>query len=84
MRLFARSAAPTVFRAYLRGRLRAAGVLPDAEAKLYAAPDLPTPLLIAFVLGALCNTEEPLPSESEIEQAVKARLAPAAPGAPSC
>lgn len=63
-----------MYRSYLRGRMRAAGVLPDAEAKAYADPELPTPLLVAFVLGALASSEMPLPTETEVELEVKQRL----------
>ncbi len=80
MALFAKSKQATVYRSYLRGRMRAAGVLPDAEARQYADPTLPTPLLVAFVLGALA--EAPLPSEAEVEAEVASRLAAAPPAAP--
>lgn len=82
MAIFARSRQATVFRSYLRGRLRAAGVLPDGEAKQYADPSLPTPLLVAFVLGALANADSPLPTEAEVESEVALRLAPAPAEAP--
>ena len=81
MAIFARSKQATVYRAYLRGRMRAAGVLPDGEAKQYVSPELPTPLLVAFVLGSLADTEAPLPSEAEVEREVASRLAPPPPPA---
>lgn len=74
MALFARAKSPTLYRAYLRGRMRAAGVLPDGEAKQYADPSLPTPLLVAFVMGALADAEAPLPTEADVELDVKQRL----------
>ena len=65
----------TPYRAYLRGRLRAAGLLDDAEAKLYAAPELPTNLLVGFVVGALASEGAPLLSEPQLAAEVAARLA---------
>lgn len=82
MAIFGRAKAQTIYRGYLKGRLRAAGVLPDGEAKQYASPELPTPLLVAFVLGSLADTEAPLPSEAEVEREVASRLAPPPPAAP--
>lgn len=82
MAIFARAKAQTVYRAYLRGRMRAAGVLPDAEAKAYADPSLPTPLLVAYVLGALAGADAPLPSEAEVDAEVGIRLAPVPPPPP--
>ena len=66
----------------LRGRMRSTGVLDDAEAKQYADPSLPPPLLVAFVLGALADQAAPLPSEAQVEAEVAARLAPVPPAAP--
>lgn len=64
----------TPHRAYLRGRLRAAGLLDDKEAQLYTDPALPTPLLAGFVLGALAADGAPLLSESALGDEVKALL----------
>lgn len=82
MAIFARTKAATVYRAYLRGRMRADGVLTDGEAKQYADPSLPTPLLVAFVLGALAGTEAPLPTEAAVEAEVASRLAVVPPPPP--
>jgi len=81
--LFARAKAQTIYRAYLRGRMRAAEVLTDGEAKQYADPSLPTPLLVAFVMGALADAEVRLPSEAEIDAEVASRLGPASSAAGS-
>lgn len=83
MALFARTKQATVYRSYLRGRLRAAGVLSDGEAKQYADPELPTPLLVGYVLGAIAGAETPLPSEAEIDAEVGIRLAPVPPPPPA-
>lgn len=77
MALFARSKQATVYRAYLRGRMRGAGLVDDKEAKQYADPTLPTQLLVGFVLGALSDVAVPLATEAEVVAEVARRLAPA-------
>lgn len=75
-----RPAPPTTcYRAWLRGKLAQAGLLSDAEAKLYSDPSLPTPQLVAFVLGSTSNPDSPLLSEVEVGVRLAALMAPAIP-----
>lgn len=81
MGLFAKSKPATLYRAFLKGRLRSVGLLDDKEARQYTDQAAPVPMLVAFVLGALAEGDQ-LPTESDVELLVKERLGYVPPSKP--
>lgn len=66
----------TAWRAYLRGRLAACGLLDAKERALYTAQDLGTAQLVAFTIGVTADPQSPVLSEVDLGVRVQQLLGP--------